>query len=117
MPLLKDSNFEAHFKTFFLFRSSHRRYSLKKSALRNFTKFTGKHLCQSLYFDKNTSGLPPLELDLQSNFLVLQKWFYGNHTINPGKYHYMLLRGHAPIDYISVNGIEMVLKAMEAKHF
>ena len=26
----------------------------KKGALRNFTKFTGKHLCQSLFFKKET---------------------------------------------------------------
>ena len=26
--------------------------SIKKSVLRNFTKFTGKHLCQSLFFNK-----------------------------------------------------------------
>ena len=33
-------------------RSSHRRCSLRKCALRNFTKFTGKHLCQCLFFNK-----------------------------------------------------------------
>ena len=33
-------------------RSSYQRYSLKKGILRNFTKFTGKHLCQSLFFNK-----------------------------------------------------------------
>ena len=33
-------------------RSSHRRCSLRKGVLRNFRKFTGKHLCQSLYFHK-----------------------------------------------------------------
>ena len=32
-------------------RSSHRRCSVGKGVLRNFTKFTGKHLCQSLYFN------------------------------------------------------------------
>ena len=32
-------------------RSSHRRCSLRKDVLRNFAKFTGKHLCQSLYFN------------------------------------------------------------------
>ena len=29
------------------YRSSHRRYSVKKGVLRNFAKFTGKHLCLS----------------------------------------------------------------------
>ena len=33
-------------------RSSHRRCSMKKGFLRNFAKFTGKHLCQSLFFNK-----------------------------------------------------------------
>ena len=32
-------------------RSSHRKCSLKKGALKNFTKFTGKHMCQSLFFN------------------------------------------------------------------
>ena len=33
-------------------RSSHRMCSVKKSVPRNFAKFTGKHLCQSLLFNK-----------------------------------------------------------------
>ena len=32
--------------------SSHQRCSMKKGVLRNFAKFTGKHLCQSLFFNK-----------------------------------------------------------------
>ena len=35
-----------------LLRSSNRRHSVRKGVLRNFAKFTGKHLCQSLYFNK-----------------------------------------------------------------
>ena len=35
-----------------IFRSSHRRCSTRKGALRNFTKFTGKHLYQSLLLKK-----------------------------------------------------------------
>ena len=31
------------------FESSHRRFSLRKYVLRNFAKFTGKHLCQLWY--------------------------------------------------------------------
>ena len=34
------------------FRSSHQRCSMQKGVLRNFIKFTGKHLCQSLFFNK-----------------------------------------------------------------
>ena len=43
------------FKLYFRYRnnrSSHPRCSVKKGVLRNFTKFTGKHLCQSLFFNK-----------------------------------------------------------------
>ena len=36
------------------FKSSHRMCSVRKGFLRNFTKFTGKHLCQSLFFNKVT---------------------------------------------------------------
>ena len=35
-----------------LFRSRHQRCSAKKGALRNFAKFTGKHLRQCLFFNK-----------------------------------------------------------------
>ena len=35
-------------------RSSHRRFSVKEGVLRNFTKFTEKHLCQSLFFNRVT---------------------------------------------------------------
>ena len=34
-------------------RSSHGGCSVKKDVLRNFAKFTGKHLCQSLFLIKN----------------------------------------------------------------
>ena len=33
-------------------RSSHQRCYIKKVVLRNYTKVTGKHLCQSLFFNK-----------------------------------------------------------------
>ena len=33
-------------------RSSHQRCSMKKSVFRNFPKFIGKQLCQSLFFNK-----------------------------------------------------------------
>ena len=32
--------------------SSHPRCSVRKDVLRNFTKFTGRHLCQSFFFNK-----------------------------------------------------------------
>ena len=39
-------------------RSSPQRCSMKKVVLRNFAKFTGKHLCQSFFFNK-VAGLRP----------------------------------------------------------
>ena len=38
---------------------SHRRCSVRKIVLRNFEKFTGKHLCQSLFFNK-VAGFKPV---------------------------------------------------------
>ena len=40
------------------FRSSHRRFSVKKGAVRNFAKLTGKDLCQSLFFHKFAGPSP-----------------------------------------------------------
>ena len=34
------------------YRSSHQRCSVRKGVLRNFAKIKGKHLCQSLFFNK-----------------------------------------------------------------
>ena len=42
-------------------RSSHQGYSVKKGILKNFTKFTEKHLCQSLFFNQ-VAGLRPATL-------------------------------------------------------
>ena len=38
--------------------SSHRGCPVRKGVLRNFAKLTGKHLCQSLFFNK-VGGLRP----------------------------------------------------------
>ena len=37
---------------FLVTKSSHLRCSMKIGVLKNFVKFTGKHLCQSLFFNK-----------------------------------------------------------------
>ena len=42
----------------YMCRSSCQDVFCKKSVLKNFTKFTGKHLCQSLFFNK-VAGLRP----------------------------------------------------------
>ena len=49
------------FRGICIYRSSHQRCSMKKGVLRNFTKFTGKQLCQSLFFNK-VAGLRPATL-------------------------------------------------------
>ena len=40
------------------YRSSHRRCSVKKGVLRNFAKFTEKHLCQRVFFNKVAGRRP-----------------------------------------------------------
>ena len=45
----------------FCSRSSHRRCSVRNGVLRNFAKFTGQHLWQSLFFTK-VAGLRPATL-------------------------------------------------------
>ena len=40
------------FQCCMLYRSSHRRCSVRKGVVKNFAKFTGKHLCQSLFINK-----------------------------------------------------------------
>ena len=42
----------------FFFRNSHQRFSIKIGVLKTFAKFTGKHLCHSLFFNK-VAGLGP----------------------------------------------------------
>ena len=44
-----------------IYRSSRPEVFCKKGVLRNFAKFTGKHLCQSLFFNK-VAGLRPATL-------------------------------------------------------
>ena len=52
LPCIFNDSLKRLFCVFCMDRSSHRRCSVKKGVLRNFAKFTGKHLCQSLFFNK-----------------------------------------------------------------
>ena len=36
----------------YITRSIHQKCSIKKGVIRNFVKFTGKHMCQSIFFNK-----------------------------------------------------------------
>ena len=44
--------FPERLRLMYMFRSSRRKVFCKIGVLRNFAKFTGKHLCQSLFFNK-----------------------------------------------------------------
>ena len=46
-------------------RSSHQRFSMKKGVLRNFAKFTKKHLHRGLFFDK-VADLRPATLSKET---------------------------------------------------
>ena len=56
-----------------LFRSSCTDVLCKKGVLRNFAKFTGKQLCQRLFFDK-VACLRPVKF-LRATFLTEQLWW------------------------------------------
>ena len=57
-------------------KSSRQRCSMKKVVLRNFSKFIGKHLCQSLFFNKEhlwtTASISCINT---SNLSSLQRFF------------------------------------------
>ena len=56
------SRYEATIGSYLLrIRGSHWRCSVRKGVLRNFTKFTGKHLRQSLFFNKVAGHKTPLD--------------------------------------------------------
>ena len=52
---------------------SHRRCSVKKGVLRNFTKFTGKHLCQSLFVKKENFSCEFCEIS-KNTFFTEHLW-------------------------------------------
>ena len=59
-------------------RSSHRRCFVRKGVLRNFAKFTGKHLCQSLFFNKVA--------DLRSANLLKKRLWHRCFPVNFAKF-------------------------------
>ena len=68
-------------------RSSHRRCSVRKGVIRNFTKFTGKHLWQSLFLNKvaNTASSKIHQSSLNAinwtlKFKILVALIFSNRT-------------------------------------
>ena len=55
-------------------RSSHQRCPMRKGVLRNFAKFTRKHLCQNLFLNK-VAGLNPVNFAKFLRKLFLQNTF------------------------------------------
>ena len=60
-----------------MFRSSHRRCSVRKGVLKYFAKFTGRHLCHSLFFNK-VAGL-------RSATLLKKRLWHRCFPVNFGK--------------------------------
>ena len=60
-PIMFYKLFNANSTVFLFFRSCRPEVLCKIGVFRNFAKFTGKHLCQSLFFDK-VAGLSPATL-------------------------------------------------------
>ena len=59
-----------------LLRSSRPDVFREKFVLRNFTKFTGKHLCQSLFFNEVAVLRPATLLKKETLALVFSRKFY-----------------------------------------
>ena len=56
-------------------RSSHRRCSVRRGVLGNFAKFTGKHLCQNLYFNKVAGNIFFFGSSFGVKFKCVKKYF------------------------------------------
>ena len=71
--------------------SSYRRCSMTKGFPKNFTEFTGKHLCQSLFFNK-VAGLVSTTLLKKRNWHkcfpvnCMKYWRISFYRISPGDY-------------------------------
>ena len=103
-----------------LSRRSHRRCSVKKSDLKNFTKFIEKHLCQSLFFNKVAGLLCFIEHPGWLSFLwflrVSSEFFFKPLSANPTKWPNTLKQfvGKLPTNCLSVFGhfVNLALKGL-----
>ena len=74
---------------FFFFRSSRPEVFCKKDVFRNFAKFAGKHLCQSLFFDK-VAGLRPENIFSYRTPLVAASVFFKYLFVTSHTLHFTL---------------------------
>ena len=59
---------------------------MEKGVLRNFTKFTGKHLCQSLFFNK-VAGLRHRCSPVNDTYIGTRIWHAFWHVSTQGRWH------------------------------
>ena len=70
-----------YWKRWSIFRSSHPSCFMKKGVLGNFTKFTGKHLCQSLFFNKVAGLQLYWKIDSGTGVLLWILWNFQEHLL------------------------------------
>ena len=69
-----------------MFGSSRPELFYKKGVLKNFIKFTGKHLCQSLFFNK-VAGLRPQACNfIRPATLLIKRLWHGCFPVNFTKF-------------------------------
>ena len=69
---------------FFRVRNRHQRCSMKKGVLKNFARSTGKHLCQSLFFNLNFAKFlrtPFLQNTTGQLLLIFKCYYYPLHHL------------------------------------
>ena len=99
------------------FRSSHRRYFIEKSVLKNFATFTGKHLCWSLSFNKGLKKETPTQLFSCEYCKMIKSTYFEEHlqtdaSVLPSKYN----RAESPLLYeFNVNFLELYRTISELK--
>ena len=84
----------------------HRRCSVKKVVLRNFAKFTGKHLCQSLFF-KKVAGLRPATLLKKRLSQVFSCEFF-EITKNTFSTEHFRATASVDLSYVPLVGLEVI---------
>ena len=73
------------------YRSSRPGVSCKKGVLRNFAKFTGKHLCQSLFFN----NVADLKKGVRPATLLKKRLWHKCFPVNFEKFLYISFTEHA----------------------